>query len=190
MADGRIATNNYNAAEEVVVGNPNPKYIYGWTNTLSFKGIDLTFFFQGVSGNDIYLNGDRYMAANARFEDNQTTEQLNRWQKPGDVTMIPQARLYSNNGAQASSRYISDGSYIRLKNVTLGYSLPRSITSKLSFTNLRVYVSGVNLLTKTNYKGWDPEVNADFLASNVNLGLDFYSAPQPRTITFGIRAEF
>jgi hypothetical protein len=164
--------------------------IYGWNNTFRFKGFDLSVLVQGVDGNLIYLSGDRFMAANGRFEDNQTSDQLARWRKAGDITNIPQARLYRNNGAQASSRYLSDGSYVRLKNLSFGYSLPRSVLDNIGFTNLRVYVNASNLVTITDYIGWDPEVNADASASNIGLGNDFYSAPQPKTFTFGIRAGF
>ena len=187
-------TNDYNLANAPEnrknIGNPTPTDIYGWNNTFSFKGIDLTVLLQGVSGNKVFLGGDTFMAANARYEDNQTREQLQRWQKPGDVTNIPQARLYSNNGAQASSRYISDGSYIRVKNVSLGYTFPKSVLDAIKFSSLRVYVNASNLFTFTEYAGWDPEVNTDYRAGNINLGNDFYSAPQAKTFTFGIRAGF
>lgn len=187
-------TNDYNTANapenRKYLGNPNPDLIYGWNNTFLFKGFDLSILIQGVSGNMVYLSGDRFMAANARFEDNQTREQLNRWRKVGDKTNIPQARLYRTNGAQASSRYLSDASYVRLKNLSLGYSLPKSVVDNIGFTSLRVYINGSNLLTSTDYIGWDPEVNADASATNTSLGNDFYSAPQPKTYTVGIRAGF
>ncbi len=192
---GEIATtSDYNFANAPEnrknLGNPTPTDIFGWNNTFSFKGIDLSINFQGVSGNKIFLGGDTFMAANARYEDNQTRDQLARWRKPGDITHIPQARLYDNNGASASSRYLSDGAYIRLKSVSLGYTFPEQILDKMKLSNLRVYINGSNLLTFTNYIGWDPEVNTDYRASNTNLGNDFYSGPQARTITFGIRAGF
>ena len=172
------------------MGTPQPPWIFGWNNSFKFKGFDFSILIQGVNGNKVYLSGDRYMAANAIFEDNQTTEQLNRWRKPGDVTNIPQARIYRNNGTQVSDRYLSDASYVRLKNLSLGYTFPQRILEKISLTNLRVYVNASNLATITDYEGWDPEVNADSFASNINLGTDFYSAPQPRTFTFGVRLGF
>lgn len=187
-------TNDYNEANapenRKFLGNPTPEWIYGWNNTFRFKGFDLSILFQGVSGNHIFLSGDRFMAANARFEDNQTREQLNRWRKPGDQTNIPQARLYRTNGAQNSSRYLSKGDYFRLKNLSFGYTLPRSVLDNIGFTNMRIYVNASNLITVTDYIGWDPEVNADASASNTSLGNDFYSAPQPKTYTVGIRAGF
>ncbi|WP_224999897.1 TonB-dependent receptor [Cesiribacter sp. SM1] len=187
---GRIATNNYNLAQRVVLGNPTPEFIYGVNTSLTFKGFDLSVLFQGVEGNKIFNGGGTYMTANGRYEDNQTVDQMNRWQKPGDITDVPQARLYSNNGAQASSRYLYDGSYLRLKNLTLGYSLPKSLLGNYGLGTLRFYAVAQNLLTFTQYPGWDPEVNTDYAASNISLGNDFYSAPQARTIVFGAKLSF
>jgi hypothetical protein len=136
------------------------------------------------------------MSANGDWFDNQTRDQLNRWQKPGDITDVPQARLNLSgavpNGISASSRYVYDGSYVRLKTVTLGYTLPSSVVSKIKMNSVRVYVTGQNLLTFTDYPGWDPEVNADYRAqgSNVNQGSDFYSAPQIKSLVFGLNVGF
>jgi hypothetical protein len=127
------------------------------------------------------------MAANAAWFDNQTTDQLQSWKKPGDITMIPQARLGYDNGDQGrSSRYISDGDYLKLRSAILSYDLPKPLVSKLHLNGLRVYVQGQNLLTFTKYIGWDPEVSSDMDVSNIRSGYDFYSAPQPRTILVGI----
>lgn len=188
--NGRIATSSYNRANRIVLGNPTPELIYGFNTNLTFKGFDLGVLFQGVRGNQIFNGGGTYMTANARYEDNQTVDQLNRWQKPGDITDVPQARLYSNNGAQASSRYLYDGSYLRLKNLTLGYTLPKSLLDNYGIGTLRFYAVAQNLLTFTDYPGWDPEVNADYAASNISLGNDFYSAPQARTVVFGVKLSF
>ncbi len=118
--------------------------------------------------------------------DNQTIDQLAAWKKPGDKTMVPEARLFYANGTNPSSRYISDGSYLRVKAVTLGYNLPANLIRKIKLESLRVYLRAQNLFTITKYKGWDPEVTADFLASNITQGVDFYSAPQLKTIVFGV----
>ena len=180
-------TNDYAEANFVVLGNPNPPLLYAITNSLSYKGIGLTFTFQGVAGNKIQLAGDPYMAANAAWFDNQTTDQLKSWKKPGDITMIPQARLGYDNGDQGrSSRYISDGDYLKLRSAILSYDLPQSLVSKLKLNGLRVYLQGQNLLTFTKYIGWDPEVSSDMDVSNIRSGYDFYSAPQPRTILIGV----
>jgi TonB-linked SusC/RagA family outer membrane protein len=180
-------TNDFGAANFVTLGHPTPDKMYAITNTFEFKGISLDFTFQGVSGNKIHLAGDTYMAANAAWYDNQTADQANSWKNPGDITNVPQARLgYSNGDQGRSSRYLSDGSYLKLRSLTLAYSLPQSIISKAKFSNVRIYLQGQNLLTFTKYIGWDPEVSTDFAVDNVTSGVDFYSAPQPRSITLGI----
>jgi hypothetical protein len=195
-ADGsvdRTTTNDYNDAQRVVIGDPNPDYVGGITNNFSFKGVDLSVLFQGVFGNDVYNGGGQYQSANgSNGYDNQSRDQLNRWRNPGDITDVPQARLNAGNGTGESSRYLSDGSFVRLKTVTLGYALPRTLVNRIRMQQIRVYASAQNLLTFTSYEGWDPEVNADYLASssNIALGTDFYSAPQARTITFGISLGF
>ncbi|GAB2602019.1 SusC/RagA family TonB-linked outer membrane protein [Spirosoma areae] len=187
----RTTTNDYNAAEFVPLGNPSPKFIGGITNTFSFKGVDLSALFSGQSGNYIYNGGGKFQSANADFYDNQTTDQLNRWRKPGDVTNVPQARLLGGNGTGESSRYLSKGDYVRLRTVTLGYSLPTTLVNRIKLSRVRLYVTGQNLLTFTDYNGWDPEVNSDaYSGTAVNIGVDFYSAPQPRTIIGGLQIGF
>ena len=89
------------------------------------------------------------------------------------------------NGTDPSSRYISDGSYLRVKSVSLGYTLPASLTNKIKLDRVRLYVRAQNLFTITKYKGWDPEVSEDDYTDNINQGVDFYSAPQVKTIVFG-----
>jgi TonB-linked SusC/RagA family outer membrane protein len=189
-ADGKVdrtPTNNYNEAAEVVIGNPNPDFIYGMRNTFTFRGFEFDIFLQGVQGNDVYDGGGQYMSASgSNGFDNQTTDQLAAWKQPGDKTMVPEARLFFANGTDPSSRYLYDASYLRVKQLTLTYNLPKSVISKIKIDRARVYVRGQNLFTITNYKGWDPEVNADYQATNINQGVDFYSAPQLRTIVFGL----
>lgn len=189
-ADGTLnkgTTNDFNKAQFVVLGNPQPNWTGGITNNFSYKGVDLSFTFYGSFGNKIYNGGGQYMSAEASNGfDNQTVDQLAYWNKPGDITNIPEPRLFYANGTGASSRYLSDGSYVRLKTASLGYNFPKSMLAKVKIDRLRVFVTGYNLFLITKYKGWDPEVNTDFLASNINRGNDFYSAPQPRTITFGL----
>lgn len=187
----RSTTNDVNEAEYTVIGNPNPKWIGGITNEFSYKGADFSFTFQGVYGNDVYNGAGKFMSANGEFYDNQTVDQLNRWKKPGDITMVPQARYLPDvsNGTAESSRYLQDASYTRLKTITLGYTFPKAIVNKLKLSKLRVYATANNLLTFTKYTGWDPEVNTDYLGG-VAAGNDFYSAPQPKTITVGLNLGF
>lgn len=186
----RATTNDPNLAQQVVIGNPNPKWIGGITNNLSYKGVDLTFLFQGQYGNDIFNAAGTYMSSNASLIDNQTPDQLRRWQKPGDITDVPQARYGGGNGNTNSSRYVQRGDYLRLKTVTLSYTLPKSLTNKVKLNRVRVYATAQNLLTLTKYTGWDPEVNTDVAAGNIGLGNDFYSAPQPKSFIGGLNINF
>jgi len=127
------------------------------------------------------------MAANGVWYDNQLKSQLASWKKPGDVTNVPQARLGWDNGDQSrNSRYLSDGAYMKLRSLSLSYEMPENIVSKTGLDRIRIFLQGQNLLTFTKYEGWDPEVSTDFLNDNITSGCDFYSAPQPRSVVFGI----
>ncbi|MFN5334182.1 MAG: SusC/RagA family TonB-linked outer membrane protein, partial [Bacteroidota bacterium] len=183
-ADGK-PTNDYGAALQTVVGDPNPDFYGGWNNRFSYKGFDLDIQCQFVKGGDIYNIAGFFQSVNGDYFDNQTVDQMNYWRNPGDVTDIPQPRLYEGNGAGKSSRWVQDGSYFRIKSVNLGYNIPRKYLQKFKIDNARIYVAGQNLLTITKYKGYDPEVNTTYVG-NINLGHDFYTPPQARTITFGI----
>jgi hypothetical protein len=191
--DGKTTTNDYNEAGSFVVGDPNPKWFGGFGNNFSFKGIELNVLFQGVFDYQIVNGAGGFMSASADWFDNQTRDQLNRWRKPGDVTNIPEARLNRFGdfaSPNVSTEFMENGSYVRLKNVTLAYSFPANIISKARFNSARLYVTGVNLATFTKYKGWDPEVNTDYRAGNINQGGDFYAAPQIKSIVFGLNIGF
>ncbi len=180
-------TSIFNDANFVVLGTPTPNLIGAITNTIGYKGIELSFTFQGVTGNKIHLIGDQWMGANGVWFDNQLESQLASWKNPGDITDVPQARFYYDNGDQSrNSRYLSDGSYVKLRSFMLSYELPKKIISKAGLDRMRLFVQAQNLLTFTKYKGWDPEVSTDYLNDNITSGCDFYSAPQPRSIVFGI----
>lgn len=191
-----VSNADYNTAQRVVVGNPNPKIVGGITNNFSYRNFDLSVFFNGVAGNDINIFGvGQYASANGIYEDNQTVDQLNAWTPENTKTNIPEARFYKGNGNQASSRYIVDGSYLRLRTLTLGYTLPKHISQKMNIDRFRVYVSGMNLATFTSYPLWDPEVATDMISagaanSTFALGNDFYTAPQPRTFMVGLNIGF
>lgn len=191
--DGR-PTSNYNAAKRMVVGDPNPDFTGGFGNTFTYKGIDLNIFFTFVSGNDIYNNAGRFMASGfGGGLDNQTKEILGRWQKPGDITDVPRVSASFPSGHRTSSRWIYDGSYIRLRQLNLGYNLPAVVLKSLKISSARVYVAGTNLWTKTDYIS-DPEVNTLGTGvtgvQNISSGTDFYTIPQPKTFTFGINVKF
>lgn len=182
-------TNDYSEAANQKVGDPNPEFFGGFGNRFSYKGFDLDVQTQFVYGNDIYNSAGGFQAANGDWFDNQTRKQLQRWRQPGDITDIPQARFGFSNGTGASSRYVEDGSYFRVKNVVLGYTLPKTFASKIKAQNARIYLSALNLFTLTDYSGYDPEVNTTFSGA-VQLGNDFYTPPQPRTISFGLNIGF
>ncbi len=190
LADGKIdrtTTNNYNLAQDVVVGDPNPDYIYGFTNTFTYKGLELSGLLQGVEGNQIYgAAGQYFSASGSNGFDNQTKDQLAAWKNPGDITRVPEARRNYANGTNPSSRFIYSGSYLRLRSLTLSYTLPVKLISRFKVDRAKFYVRGQNLFTITKYPLWDPEVNADFSASNTVQGRDFYSVPQAKTIIFGV----
>lgn len=193
-ADGSIdksTTNDYSEAKRVISGNPFPTLMSGLTNTILYKGVDFTFTFQGEWGASIYNSAGLYQSTAADYFDNQTADQLNRWQKPGDITNVPQARFGGSNGTQNSTRYLDKSDFIRLRNVTIGYSLPKKTVSDMGMSNLRVYITAVNLLTFTNYNGTDPEARRDDSSrTSPRAGEDFYSAPPARTIAMGVNINF
>ena len=185
---GRETTNDIGEAERIVAGNPSPEWIGGLTNTLTYGGISLEFTFMGEWGANIYNSGGRFQSANGNFEDNQTKDQLTRWQQPGDITEVPQARLFGFNGYGHSTRWLQSADFIRLRNLTLGYSLPSSMLESVGFSYARIYLTGINLLTFTDYPGYDPEARAD--SGNFNNGQAFYSAPQAKTVSIGVNINF
>ena len=170
-------------ADRTFIGNPYPNFTFGITNTLSFKGFDLTFFLQGQQGNDVY-NLNRYLTESSLYTTfNGTTNVLNRWTGPNTSYDVPRAvQGDPNQNLRVSTHYIEDGSYIRLKNLTFGYTLPASVLSRISSSQIRVYFTAYNLLTLTHYTGFDPEVSAS--------GIDQGVYPQVRTLIGGINIGF
>ncbi|QXU44342.1 TonB-dependent receptor [Pedobacter sp. D749] len=189
-ASRTATTNDYALAQNQKLGDPNPKFYGGFGNHFSFKNFDLDIQSQFVSGNDIYNMAGPFQSANGDYFDNQTIDQLNYWTPTNTITTIPQPRFGKGNGTGSSSRWIQDGSYLRMKSVTLGYNIPKAFISKYKLQNVRIYASALNLFTITGYKGYDPEVNTpsggSLQSDNIQLGHDFYTPPQARTITFGV----
>jgi len=182
--DGRIDAN-----DRTIIGNPNPDFIAGFTNNLSYKGFELSVFFQGSFGNDIY-NQNRVTIEGMSDPLNQTTAVLNRWTPTNTNTTIPRAVRYDpNQNNRFSTRFVEDGTYARLKNLTLAYNLPGKFLQRAKIGGVRVYLTGQNLLTFTNYSGYDPEVSADPFSS-VGFGRDFGVYPQARTYTAGLNVTF
>ena len=187
---GSATTNAYEDANRIIAGNSQPTWIGGLTNEINFKGLVLSFTFIGEWGASIFNGGGVYQSSSADYFDNQTIDQLDRWQNPGDITNVPQARLYGQNGTGPSTRYLQKGDFIRLRNVMLSYNLPKSLTEKVNVGNARIFISGVNLLTFTQYTGYDPEARADFDNYGFDNGWNFYSAPQAKTTSIGINVNF
>lgn len=182
------------ADDRTFIGNPNPKFIYGMTNTVGYKNFNLSVFLQGTQGNDIF-NATRIDTEGMTDAKNQTIAVKDRWRSPGDVTDIPRAVWGNTNNSRLSTRFVEDGSYLRVKAVTLSYNVPRAILSKAKLVNARVYVTGENLFTITNYRGFDPEVSAygssdDNQEKNTALGVDFGTYPQTRNLIVGVNISF
>lgn len=172
--------------DRTVIGSAQPDFTYGLTNNFSYKNFGLSIFFQGSQGNDIY-NATRVDLEGMYDSKNQSTAVLNRWTKPGQITDIPKAGDINN--ARNSTRFVEDGSYLRLKTVTLSYNLPTSFIGKANLKSVNFYVTGQNLLTFTKYSGFDPEVNA-FGTSGTELGIDYGTYPQTKSVIFGVNVEF
>ncbi|OGX91936.1 SusC/RagA family TonB-linked outer membrane protein [Hymenobacter coccineus] len=178
-----------NDQDRTVIGNPNPKAFAGVTNNFTYKGLELSVFFQGSFGNDIY-NANRQTIEGQADPLNQSTRVLNHWTPTNTNTDIPRpVRNDPNGNNRFSDRFVEDGSYVRLKNVTLAYNVPVTLSQRAAIKSLRVYATGQNLITWTNYLGYDPEVSADPFSST-GLGRDFGVYPQSRTYTVGLNATF
>jgi len=169
-----------NAADRVNLGDANPAFYYGITNNFVYKGWDLSIFVQGVQGGQI-LN-----LTNARLSlpglSNSLVSSLDYWTGPGTSNVNPAA---GETFGLMSDRFLEDASYLRVKNVMLGYTFSPSLLEKIKIRNLRIYMSAVNLLTLTKYSGFDPEVNAKG-DNNVIMNLDHGGFPAVKTYTLGI----
>lgn len=183
--DGEITTD-----DRTIVGNPHPDFIGGFTNTFSYEGFDLSVFLQFSYGNDVF-NGSRLFLESLQGGDNQTTAVLRRWKQPGDITDVPRATLdpVAADNKRVSSRFIEDGSYMRIKNITLGYTFNKELLERIHVSSLRLYVSAQNLFTFTRYTGLDPEVN--YAGNDTRqMGTDFFTFPQARALTVGLNLKF
>ncbi len=176
------------AEDRTIIGDANADFIYGISNSISYKGFNLSVLLEGSHGNDM-LNATRIELEGMTDPKNQSTAVLNRWRQPGDITNIPRSSFGNTDNSRVSTRFIEDASYLRFKAVTLGYTLPKPIVDKLNIQEIRLYATGENLFTITNYSGLDPEVNA-FGGSNTVRGIDFGTYPQTRNILFGASLKF
>lgn len=179
--------NTITAADRQVMGSVWPKFYGGISNDLSFRNFDLGIFFSFQYGNDTY-NHNRFFgegggardAARVIFANN-----LKRWQQPGDKTDVPRSDgVNVNNYLDGGSRWLEDGSFLRLRSLSLGYTIPKKIVNKIRFENIRLYCLASNLFLLTSYSGPDPESSAN--SSQNQPGIDLGTPPQPRSVQFGI----
>ncbi len=170
------------------IGDALPELIFGFTNNFSYKNFALSLFFQGSYGNDIFNASKIDMTGMLDFR-NQSTEVLNRWKRPGMETDVPRPGNIKNS--YNSSRFVEDGSYVRLKSITLSYDFSSKLDflKKAKIKKLQPYLTAQNLWTWTKYTGYDPEVNA-YGSSAVELGVDYGTYPQSKTVIFGVNVEF
>ncbi|MEZ4921278.1 MAG: TonB-dependent receptor [Saprospiraceae bacterium] len=174
-----------NQDDQTYIGNPIPDFTYGFNADLEWKGFDLGLFFQGSQGNDIYNATVRYDFTYV----NRPVDVLNRWTGPGTSNSQPRVNLNDpNQNARVSDRFVEDGSYIRLKNAQIGYSLPRTILDRMHIQKFRVYASAQNLITITKYSGMDPEIGAYNGALEAGIDRGFY--PQARVYLAGVNLTF
>ena len=180
--DGVITTN-----DRTVIGHALPKWYGGFTNTFTYKGVDLSFMLQFNYGNDVY-NATRLFATQSRLgRKNMMAEVADRWSPTNASNLVPKYDGYITNDVY--SRFVEDGSFLRLKNITLGYTFPREWTKKFKVSKLRVYGQAQNLFCITGYSGYDPEVS---MAANnpMTPGLDWGAYPKSRIFTIGLDLQF
>ncbi|WP_292008593.1 SusC/RagA family TonB-linked outer membrane protein [Chryseobacterium sp.] len=180
-------TGTLNSSDFVNLGNPYPKFSYGFSYNMTWKNFDLNVFFQGVYGNKIF-NGLKFISMNpggAGQNYNMEKGVLDAWTPENTDTDIPRLVHGDPNGnySKVSDFYVEDGSYLRLKNLTIGYSLPKELYNKINVNRLRIYVTSGNLFTITKYTGFDPEVGMN------SYGVDMGRYPQSRSFIFGIEAS-
>lgn len=185
-------TDDWNAAPRMVVGDPNPKLFGGFTNSVSYKNFEFSAMFQFVFGVDLYFQTGEFLSNSGILNLGQSQDQVNRWYAPGDETNVPRLDP-TNNFPLQSSRWLSSGDYVRLKNITLTYNFSESVLSNLGgLRNMSIYVSATNLLTFTDYIGYDPDVSYfdpldGIIGQNISRGIDNFNTPQPRIIMTGIK---
>jgi len=176
--------------DKTVIGNPIPSFYYGFNLGADYKGIDFAVVFEGTSGNSIF-NAMRYFTYDLADVTNKSVDVLNYWTPTNTNTTIPRLKdKNKNDNKRISDLYVEDGSYLRLKTLQLGYTLPQSISKKLLMSSLRVYITGQNLLTFTKYSGSDPEIGQISSTNTLSRGVDIGTYPQAQTITAGVNITF
>jgi len=173
--DGKIDAN-----DKINLGSPIPKFTYGINAYAYYKGFDIQIFFQGVYGNKIY-NSNKYFTEGNGINSNLDVSMLDAWSGKGTSNTLANPNGSASN-LWASSRYVENGSYLRLKNIRLGYTVPNKLSKKAGISKLYIYVSATNLLTFTKYTGFDPEIG---ITNGLDMGVDRGNYPQARTLSVG-----
>jgi TonB-linked SusC/RagA family outer membrane protein len=178
--------------DRTYIGNPSPKWQYGAVFNAFFKNFDFQLLLQGIAGVDA-VDGSLYWWEGMSKPFNQTTAVLSRWKKDGDITDIPRAGQNPGANLNFSTWYVENGSYLRVKNLSIGYTLPQTLFNS-TFNKFRVYASVQNALTLTKYTGFDPEISSQYPNDNNNYifqrGIDMAQRPNPRIVRFGIQLTF
>ncbi|WP_179213265.1 SusC/RagA family TonB-linked outer membrane protein [Ekhidna lutea] len=187
-------TDNWEEAPRQEVGNPNPDFFGGLTNSITYKNWEFSTMFQFVGGVDLYFATGEYLANSGILNLGQLTRESNRWYEPGDEAPYPVLNPFQDE-PNASTRWLEDGSYVRLKNITLTYNFPEAALSNMGLRNFSIYVGATNLFTITDYIGYDPDVSYfdpldGIIGQNISRGIDNFTAPQPRIFMSGIKIGF
>jgi TonB-linked SusC/RagA family outer membrane protein len=175
--------------DKTIIGNPNPDFIYGLNSTMSYKNFELTLFFQGSQGNDIVNLSSIGNTLDYGYCLNMPKEVYNSHWTPTN-TNAKYPILTRSASMRYSDRLVEDGSFLRLRNIQLMYSLPTQKYGINWLRNLQIFASGQNLLTFTKYSWWDPEVNSMGGSNSIAQGIDYYGYPTTKTVTFGIKFGF
>ncbi|MCK5136816.1 MAG: TonB-dependent receptor [Bacteroidales bacterium] len=170
-------------------GNPYPSFFGGLNNTLQWKGFDFGIFFTFSVGMQVYRDDGKFLDGGFDGNWNQTAIIKDSWSEDNPNGQSHKLYWQPENRNFNSTRYLDEASYLRLKNLTLGYTLPGSLTNRFFVERLRIYVGGTNIWTLTDYSGWDPEVNRDG-SGNITQGVTYLSPPQVSTVNFGIELDF
>ncbi|MGB3529874.1 MAG: TonB-dependent receptor [Saprospiraceae bacterium] len=185
--------NKITAADRTIIGDPHPDFTYGLNLNLGYKNFDLTMFAQGSQGNEIF-NYVRYWTDFNTFQGNRSIELLNdSWKKSGDIAKLPRLNSGDATSQQISSYFIEDGSYMRIKNLQLTYSIPNHLTSRVGISNAQIYLQGQNLLTLTKYTGLDPDINLRTSGNDnqdIHMGIDEGAYPVAKSFLIGARLSF
>jgi hypothetical protein len=187
--DGNITsttlTNSYNDASYIYAGSPEPKFTGGFNTSLTWKGLSLSAFFEFKTGNKVLLIENRYVNSDgSQMGMNQTARSLNYWKQPGDTGVFPKpyAGNSSNSYAMPSTRWMQDGSFLRIKDITLSYNLPTNFVKQIGLNGVKVYASALNLYTFHDVDWWDPERGV--------TGMGYGVYPMTKSIVGGIEVSF